>query len=79
MAVAGGRGCVRSLRGGVLWRSRYGQVGGCWGRGQHRSSQVLGREAISRRPLAANRSDWKDTEPPFPRLKSRCYQPPRGL
>jgi hypothetical protein len=41
MAASGGRACVRSLRGGVLWRSRYGRAGGCWGRDQHRPSQAL--------------------------------------
>lgn len=64
MAASGSCGCVRSLCGGVLWRSRYGQAGGCWAGGQH--SQALGREAISRRRLAASRSDRKDTFPLAP-------------
>lgn len=79
MAASRGLGCVRSLRGGVLWRIRYGQAGGCWGRDQHRPSQALGKEAISHRQLAASSSDRKGTEPPFPRLETRCYKPRRGL
>lgn len=74
MAACGGRWCVRSLPGGVLWRSRYGQAGGCWSGGQPRPGQALGRGAISPRGLAASRSDRKGTEPPLPWVQSRCYR-----
>lgn len=43
-SASGCRRCVRSLPGVMLWRSRYGLAGGCWGGGSPDQARLWGEE-----------------------------------